>query len=200
VGYETSATFDTMIDEREPEVRAPAPARIEAAFRRLAQGDPAALEDIYTLEADRLYALALWITGSRDDAADAVQDVFVKLAGRRTDLSRVRRPRAYLLAMARSAALDRRRGRVPRPEAEDRLLEEADPNAMPDPHGRADARLADRWLRRLPLDQREAIYLRYYAELSFAEIGRVTGVSLFTAASRCRLGLAKLRRQMGVAP
>ena len=80
-----------------------------AAFRRLADGDLQALEELYDLEADALFALGLWITGSREDAADAVQEIFVKLAARRTRLAQVRRPRAYLLAMVRSAALDRLR-------------------------------------------------------------------------------------------
>ena len=165
-----------------------------AAFRRLAAGDLAALEALYDREADALFALALWLTGSREDAADAVQEVFVKLAAGRGGLSRVRRPRAYLLAMARSAALDRlRSGRREEP-AGDLLLEAP----AGDPGGTLDAEAASRRLRELPLPQREAVYLRYFAELSFAEIGRVTGVSLFTAASRCRLGLQKLRHRMGV--
>jgi RNA polymerase sigma-70 factor (ECF subfamily) len=168
----------------------------DLAFDRLASGSVDALESLYSLEADRLFALSLWLTGSRDDAADAVQEVFVKLASRRANLGRVRRPRAYLLAMARSAALDRLRARGDAGAADDLLLEA--PQASP---GLAvDAQVASRYLRRLPAVQREAVYLRYFAELSFADIGRVTGVSLFTAASRCRLGLAKLRQWMGVEP
>jgi len=169
-------------------------AETAAAFRRLARGDLAALEVLYDREADALFALALWLTGSREDAADAVQEVFVKLAAGRGRLARVRRPRAYLLAMARSAALDRlRSGRREEP-AGDLLLEAP----AGDPGSGLDAEAASRHLRELPLPQREAVYLRYFAELSFAEIGRVTGVSLFTAASRCRLGLQKLRHRMGV--
>jgi RNA polymerase sigma-70 factor (ECF subfamily) len=168
----------------------------DEAFRRLAGGGLAALEELYDLEADRLFALALWLTGSREDAADAVQEVFVKLAARRHRLDRVRRPRAYLLAMARSAALDRLRSARAGDPPEDLLLEA--PGG--DPGAAADARTASRYLARLPLEQREAVYLRYFADLSFAQVGRVTGVSLFTAASRCRLGIAKLRRSMGVRP
>lgn len=172
----------------------------ERAFRRLAGGSLAALEELYDGEGDGLFALALWVTGSRDEAADAVQDVFVKLAAHRNRLGQVRRPRAYLLAMARSAAIDRirsDRGSDRSGEPSEDLLLEAPAS---DPAARAEARRATRHLRRLPLEQREAVYLRHFAELSFAEIGRLTGVSLFTAASRYRLGLARLRRWMGVVP
>lgn len=178
----------------------PAPARVatatEEAFRRLAAGSFAALEELYDLEVHGLFALALWITGSREDAADAVQDVFTRLTTRRESLRKVRRPRAYLFAMARSAALDRLRADRGDEPADDLLLEAP----ASDPAGNVDAEAASRHLRSLPRLQREAVYLRYFAELSFAEIGRVTGVSLFTAASRCRLGLQKLRRRMGVDP
>lgn len=164
------------------------------AFRRLAGGDLDALGELYDREADGLFALALWVTGSRADAADTVQEVFVKLAAGRRDLSRVRKPRAYLLAMARSASVDRLRAERSGEPADDLLLEAP----AGDPAGSVDARAASRRLRGLPPRQREAVYLRYFAELSFAEIGRVTGVSLFTAASRCRLGIEKLRRSLGV--
>ncbi len=167
---------------------------LSALFPRLGGGDPEALAELYDRSGDALFALALWITGSRDEAAEVVQDVFVKLAARAAPRTKVRRPRAYLLAIARSTAIDRLRARRPVEPADDLLLEAP----ADDPVGRVDSATASRYLRRLPRSQREAVYLRYFAELSFAEIGRVTGVSLFTAASRCRLGLRKLRLWMEV--
>ncbi len=166
---------------------------IGGCFRRLAAGDREALAELYDEAAGDLFGLALWLTRSRDDAADAVQEVFVRLAAAGPRLARVRRPRPYLLAMARSAALDRlRAGRREEP-AGDPLLA-----AAPcDPAAAVDAATASRRLARLPRPQREALYLRYFADLTFTEIGRVTGTSTFTAASRCRLGLRRLRRQLG---
>ena len=55
-------------------------------------------------------------------------------------------------------------------------------------------------LRELPAPQREAIYLRHFAGCSFAEIGKATGVPTFTAASRYRLGMRRLRQLTGVEP
>ena len=49
-------------------------------------------------------------------------------------------------------------------------------------------------LARLPAPQREAVSLRHLAGHSFREIAAITGVPLFTAASRCRLGLARLKQ------
>ena len=47
---------------------------------------------------------------------------------------------------------------------------------------------------RLPVVQRIAVYLHCFAGLSFREVGKATGVPTFTAASRYRLAVRKLRR------
>ncbi len=163
----------------------------EVCLRRLAAGDQAAAGELYDRFARELYGLALWRCGSSADAADVVQTVFVRLLERRRRLPAVRRPRAYLLRMTHRAAIDllRRRGRRSEPLREELLAPVAT-----DPARRLEAERMSRRLAELPPAQREALYLRYFAELSYAEIGRVTGVPTFTAASRCRLALRRLRR------
>ena len=163
-------------------------------FEDLARGDLDALAGIYDCSAPEIYALALWRTSRSSDAEDVVQEVLVRLAERRAGLRAVRSPRTYLLAMAHSAAVDRMRSRRRLEPVEDRLLQDAD---APDPDRRLDARRASRLLLTLPARQREAIYLHHFAELTFREIGRVTGVPTFTAASRYRLGMRRLRKIMG---
>lgn len=163
----------------------------EECLRRLAAGDQAAAGELYDRFAGELYGLALWRCGSSADAADVVQTVFVRLLERWRRLAAVRRPRAYLLRMTHRAAIDllRRRGRRSEPLREELLAPVAT-----DPARRLEAERMSRRLAELPPAQREALYLRYFAELSYAEIGRVTGVPTFTAASRCRLALRRLRR------
>jgi len=51
-------------------------------------------------------------------------------------------------------------------------------------------------LLRLPGEQREAVVLRIYMGLSFAEIARVTGCGLNTAVSRYRYGLEKIKQSL----
>jgi RNA polymerase sigma-70 factor (ECF subfamily) len=164
------------------------------AFAAVAGGDLDALAALYDACADDLFGLALWRTGSREDAADAVQEVFVRLARRAGRLGHVRDPRAYLLAMAHSTAVDVLRRRRTAVELTDNLLEPA----VPDPERVADTARVSALLRRLPAAQREAVWLRHFAELSFAEIGEATGVPIFTAASRYRLGIRRLRKLLGV--
>jgi RNA polymerase sigma-70 factor (ECF subfamily) len=164
-------------------------------FGDLAMGNLAALEDIYDLTAPELFRMALWCTGSRADAEDAVQSVFTKLVEIRVRVERVRDPRAYLLAMVHRASLDRRRRAARKTEPIHDSLIESD---VKDPQRAVDAERATRALLDLPRAQREAIFLHHFSGLSFSEIGRVTGVPTFTAASRFRNGIRALRRLMGL--
>jgi RNA polymerase sigma-70 factor (ECF subfamily) len=165
-------------------------------FGGVADGRAADLERLYELAADRLYGLALWHTRSHEDAGDVVQEVFVRLVEQRHRLRRVRNPRAWLLTVAHRLALDimrRRRRRAAEPIDEASLLVAA----TEDPDRAIDADRLSRLVARLPHPQRDAIFLRNFAHCSFAEIGRIVGVPTFTAASRCRLGIDRLRRLIG---
>lgn len=171
-------------------------AALRAPFDALAAGDSSALETIWDLASRRLYGLALWRTGREEDARDVVQDVFVRLAQRRGDLNSVETPHVWLLAVTHNAAVDGARRRARR--REEPLESAAHVAAIGEsPERAAAARRASGALAQLPPPQREAVLLHHVAGCSFREIGTITGVPAFTAASRCRLALARLRRLMG---
>lgn len=170
-------------------------ASLVGAFEALSGGNLGPLALIYDRCADQMFGLALWRTGNRDDAAEVVQEVFVNLAARARRLPAVRNPRSFLLASTHRAAVDRLRRRRPRSSLEPERLVEA---AMRSPEREAEARRTSRCLLRLSAPQREVLYLRYFHDLSFREIGEVTGVPTFTAASRYRLGIRRLRELLGV--
>lgn len=149
-------------------------------------------ERLYDALGNEMYGLALWTTGSTEDAADVVQTVFVKLLERRSTLVRVRRVRSYLLQMTRSAAIDLLRKRRSTVDLESAPI----PDLVTDPGREIDAKRLSRLIVRLPPNQRTTIFLRHFCELSFRQIGAVTGVSMFTAASRYRLAVRGLRRWM----
>jgi RNA polymerase sigma-70 factor (ECF subfamily) len=164
-------------------------------FSELAAGRAGALETLYEVASGRVFGLALWRTGSREDACDVVQDVFVRVAEQRNRLARVRDPESWLLTVAHRVAVDavrRRERRRTEPLESCPFLQAPGDDAM-----RAlDAERASALMTRLPSAQREAIYLHHYAGYSFSAVGKIVGVPTFTVASRCRLGLEKLRRLM----
>jgi len=160
----------------------------------LGDGSVDALDPIWDLCADELFGLALYRTGNVGDAEDAVQDVFVRLAKKPKALARAENPRNYLRRMAHNAAVDVvKRHRRADPIDVASAIGDEDPSTETG----ADAKRAVGLLAYLPASQRVTVFLRHFEELSFREIGAVTGVPTFTAASRYRLALRRLRTMMG---
>ena len=166
-------------------------------FSEIEGGDLRALEELWSKIGSRLYGLALWRTGSTDDAADIVQGVFVYVAENRQRLADVRSPERWLMTLAHRRSIDlfrvrQRRHHVP-------LTSVAFLEASGVDQSRSiDAADASALLARLPAAQREVIYLRHFENCSFSAVGKIVGVPTYTAASRYRLGIKKLRRLMGV--
>jgi len=175
--------------------------RVEASWRDLFQdlvdGRLAALAELYDAAAPKLYGLALWRTGSEEDAADVVQDVFVRVVEQGPRLANVRNPKAWLLTVTHRAAIDvtrRRRRREAEPIDDFPFLTAADD----DSERILDAAQVSALLAGLPETHRDVIYLKHFAGCTFAEIGEIVGVPKFTAASRYRNGVSKLRQLMEV--
>ena len=165
-------------------------------FKLLAAGRVAALGELYEVASAKIFGLALWRTGSEEDAADVVQDVFVRIAEQGARLANVRNPRAWIMTVAHRAAIDvvRRRSRRQTEPLEDcpYLLAAAENGERTLEATQVSALLAG-----LPDTHRVVIYLKHFAGCTYAEIGGIVGVPKFTAASRYRNGIARLRKCIG---
>jgi RNA polymerase sigma-70 factor (ECF subfamily) len=162
-------------------------------FTDIAAGRLGALDELYDAAASRLYGLALWRTGSVEDAADVVQDVFVRVVEQGPRLKRIRNPKAWLLTVTNRAAIDvtrRRRRQQAEPFDECVFLAVADE----DDERMFAATQVSAILAGLPDAQRVVIYLKHFVGCTFSEIGDVVGAPKFTAASRYRNGIENLRK------
>jgi RNA polymerase sigma-70 factor (ECF subfamily) len=156
----------------------------------LAEGRDEAFAALHDRYARPLFRVAWTLLRTRQDAEDAVQDVFLGLVRSRTVLGRIENLRAYLFSALRHAvtrlAARHATGPAPRPPPE----EERGAGGPLDPE------MSD-WLERalaaLPREQREVLSLKIDGELTFEEVGAVLGISPNTAASRYRYALDKLR-------
>jgi RNA polymerase sigma factor (sigma-70 family) len=79
--------------------------------RRAQAGERAAFAELYEAYFDAVYAFCWQLTRSAADAADAVQETFVKAVERLHTLREPAMFRGWLYAIARNAALDLLRGR-----------------------------------------------------------------------------------------
>lgn len=133
--------------------------------------------------ADLVYRVALRVTGTRDDAADAAQDALVKVWRGIADVE-PERQRAWAARVARNAALDllRRRNVRPRPSAADPIYEPTSALPLPDDHAEAaDMRTEiTRCLDRLDEPYRSILVLREIEGLAYAEIADALDLPLNT--------------------
>ena len=168
---------------------------------RVAGGDREALAELYDCHATALFGYAVALARSRADAEDLVQGAFVKLAGMGAPLLGIRSPGAYLHTMVRMAFLDGERHRAVAADEPLGILERGRTDAASSPGDsalEAPGRLAlEAALARLPAAQREAVVLHAVEGLTFREVARVIGVSTWTAASRYRVALGRLRQILG---
>jgi len=169
--------------------------------RRAAAGDGAAFATLYDRYEGRAYNLCYRITGSREDAADATQETFLKvlerlpgLAGRELNFG------AYVLTAARHASYDaiaRRRRAAPTGDIPDSAVPVGAGGDDPDgPERQAlleahqdEIRVANDGL---PPRQREALALRELEGLSYDEVADIMGMNRNSVAqliSRARINL-----------
>jgi RNA polymerase sigma-70 factor (ECF subfamily) len=165
-----------------------------------AAGDGAAFATLYDRYEGRIFNFCNRLLGSRDDAADATQDAFLKvlqrlpkLAGRELNFS------AYLFTAARNASYDMI-GKRKRAEPTDEVPEPSGDREPGDLHAdperatmlaslQDDVREANG---RLPARQREVLALRELEELSYDEIAEIMDMNRNSVAqliSRARISL-----------
>jgi RNA polymerase sigma-70 factor, ECF subfamily len=167
--------------------------------------DPVTFAAVYAEHRRALVAVAQRVLGDASRAQDVVQDVFAGLWRNPARYDARRGPLGpYLRLVARSRALDVWREAQAAGRACDRLkgvvaLGGEDlgrrPEAVAQRHAEQDSLGAA--LRTLPEPQREALVLAYWGGLTADEIARRTRIPLGTAKSRIRLGLARLRDEVG---
>lgn len=158
---------------------------------RLARGEESAFAEFYDACADRLFAFATARTGSRELAAEVVQNTFLRLVKSRQRLRKVESPIAYVFQIARNEL-----ARLATRQANDHSqpLDAAD--AVVDYRWRdgvdnTDA--AEALLNRLESAAREIVELKLYAGLTFEEVAEATGQPVGTVATRYRRALESLR-------
>lgn len=150
---------------------------------------------------DAAYNLARWLTGTPQDAEDAVQEACVRAVAF-FDSFRGEDGRAWLLAIVRNSCYDwLRKNRKDTLIGGAEALETADGSADPEELQlrAADRELVRRCLERLPAEHREVLVLRELEGMSYREIATVAGVPIGTVMSRLARGRIGLRTLLAAA-
>ena len=153
-------------------------------------------EQLYAAEAQGLFGFLAYRTGDRALAEDLLADTFERALRSRKRYDRRRGPaKAWLYAIALNLLRDHAR----RAAAEGRAIERAGP--APASSDAAEAAIGDRdvvqrALVRLSPEEREAIALRFGAELTVPEMAEALREPLTTVEGRVYRALRKLRAEL----
>ena len=177
-----------------------------ALEERLVAGDRRALEALYDELAPRVYGLARSILRDGRDAEEVVSDTFVQVWRTASSFDPARGTlAAWVVAIGRSRALDRRRSGRRREKIREREEHEiasftmSEGVASPSEGAVTRAAVSGRVgpaLAGLPPEQRRAIELAYLGGLTHREIAGALDVPLGTVKTRIRSGMQTLRERL----
>jgi RNA polymerase sigma-70 factor (ECF subfamily) len=145
------------------------------------------LEELYATRYVPFRNALATVTGSRESARDAVQEAFARALADRDRYRGDGSLAAWVWTIAFRVALENREqgcGELDEGSVDPRLVA---------PH--RDPELAAA-LRRLPPRRRLIVFLRYFGDLSYAEISVACGVSQGTVAASLAQARAELRREL----
>jgi RNA polymerase sigma-70 factor (ECF subfamily) len=197
----TDANFQTTASAALP----PDPSADASLMRAIADGDQAALAALYDRYASRLMGLLVRMLRDKTDAEETLAELFWEVWDRADRYDEGRGCVAtYLMTLARSRAIDRRRRRTARPDtdpARTRPVDAADAQAadaglLSPLQGvlfDEQARVVRGALDRLGAPQREAIELAFFDGLSHTEVAERLSRPLGTVKTWIRQGLSRLR-------
>jgi RNA polymerase sigma-70 factor (sigma-E family) len=174
-------------------VDGPAPAGTSGSDRVGTRMDPdEVLTALYTAHYAGLVRLAAFLMHDRDSAEEVVQDAYVKVHGRWRGVRDLDKGEAYLRQTVVNLSRSRLRHRT--------VVTKHAPAAMPDGISAEVGAMESierssvvAALAALPQRQREAIVLRYYADLSEAQTAHAMGISNGAVKSHTSRGMAALR-------
>jgi RNA polymerase sigma-70 factor (ECF subfamily) len=172
---------------------------LSSAIARAKEGDTSALHYIYVRHADDVYGFVNSIVRDHHEAEDITQNLFAKLMRIIGKYEEREVPfKAWLLRVARNAALDHMRARRQIPVEEVRVSDEGHEQVGFECF--QSMRVA---LDRLPGDQREVLILRHIAGLTPPEIAQALGKtesSIHGLHHRGRGALQAALRELEAAP
>ncbi|MEC5323892.1 sigma-70 family RNA polymerase sigma factor [Aurantimonas sp. A3-2-R12] len=167
-------------------------------LRAVADGDKAALREVYDRTSAKLFGICLRILGNREEAEDVLQDVYLTVWNRADSFDPGRAsPITWMATIARNRSIDRLRQIGPR--AHDRSVDEAvdvadkNPDALELLHRADEGRQLAACLGELDERTRDAVAAAFFGGLTYDELARRAEVPLGTMKSVIRRGLMKLK-------
>lgn len=173
----------------------------EAILKRVAAGDSRAVQECLDAYGGLVWSLARRMFQNRDDAEDAVQEIFVDI-WRNADRfdSNQASETTFIAMIARRRLIDRLRysSRRLSPESLEDVVKEPASRADRDLQTSVEANEAAKALDALRPEQRQVLQLSIVHGLSHQEISDATGMPLGTVKTHARRGILQAREILGL--
>jgi RNA polymerase sigma-70 factor (ECF subfamily) len=165
-------------------------------LRRIAAGDQAAFALLFQHHADKLAAYLFSLTGNREEVKEIVQEVFIKLWLRRTELPTLSSIDNYLFILSRNAAYDLFRKKLTQ-ESIKQNLKRLDASVMQQPEEASDFRTLQQLyvqaVRQLPPQQQKVYLLSREEGLTYQQIASQIGIAAETVKKHMMAALRSVR-------
>ena len=175
----------------------------EDLMQYVRRGEAVAFEIVYERHSTAAFSLAYRMVGSRNQAEDVVQEAFLSLWRSNARYDRTRGSvRTWVLGIVHNRAIDSLRRSVvhDRRRASDEGIEErfeAKERTDVEVARRDEAREVREALTTLPAEQSKVIEMAYFGGFTHTEIAGMLDTPIGTVKGRMRLGLEKMRAQLG---
>ena len=175
----------------------------EELMHLVKDGDGDAFELLYDRHGTAAFSLAYRILGQRGAAEDATQEAFISIWRSRERYDSVRGSvRTWILSIVHRRAIDGLRRDAARPRSAATVEDVQDRTEAPERTDaeavrRDEARTIRAAIQALPAEQSRVIQLAYFGGFTHTEIAGILDAPVGTVKGRMRLGLEKMRVQLG---
>lgn len=168
-------------------------------IRNLKNGEIEQIEYIVSAYYEEIYSYLCRKLGNEIEAQDVTQEVFVKFFANLHTYQERGKLRNYLFKLATNASNDVFRKSKPTLSFDEAgELQDSKPAPWEMVEKKEDKARVKEALQALPVYQREVIILRFYHELPFGDIARITDSNLSTVKTRYRRGMEALKKILEV--
>lgn len=171
-------------------------------LQRIAREDKTAVGDCLDTYGKLVWGLAKKYTRTREDAEDAVQEIFIDIWKYAARFDAAKSPEgAFITLIARRRLIDRLRKSNHQPPAS--LYDNISINQASDADKKLqmymEMKFAVEALDKLSRQQKQILQMTIYGGMSHGEIAKTTGLPLGTVKSQIRRGFQKMRISLGLA-
>ncbi len=170
-------------------------------WNNLKSGDKTALATIYNREADYLLSYCCRLTSDNELILDCIQDLFIEIWNKRTSIGSTDNIRPYLITSIRRKVIHQLKKTIHKAgdieeELAFRTEEDIETNIIAKENLTERAKMLEIGMEGLSNRQREAIYHKYYNNLSYEEICKVMDLNYQSVRNLISSGIKRLRQNL----